>query len=142
MHSGIEIDFVVKDSLESLSLYKKIFDIEIIEATNFTKGKNEVIFSLYGTNFHMLDENPEYKLLAPTLKSPNSIWFNVTVEDIKSIYDKAIQNGCMEIQPITDMPHFGVSNSIFCDPFGYVWMLHQVYKEISFEDRMKLMGNL
>ncbi|MDI9422462.1 MAG: VOC family protein, partial [Bacillota bacterium] len=26
----------------------------------------------------------------------------------------------------------------FVDPFGYVWMLHQVHKEVSFEERMKL----
>ncbi|GEK58259.1 hypothetical protein MHA01_11640 [Marinococcus halophilus] len=53
-------------------------------------------------------------------------------------YAKAIDAGCHEIQPVTDLPDHGVSNAIFMDPFGYIWMLHQVYLEVSFEERKRL----
>ena len=59
------------------------------------------------------------------------------VLDIKETYTKALDLGCKEIQPITEMREFGIENAIFLDPFGYVWMLHQVYKEVSFEERVK-----
>jgi hypothetical protein len=36
------------------------------------------------------------------------------------------------------MAAYGVSNAIFRDPFGYIWMLHQVHKEVSFEERKQL----
>lgn len=65
MHKGTEIDFVLNDSLKALKLYQTIFDeIELIEATDYPRGNNEVIFSLYGTRFHMLDENPPLGLTA------------------------------------------------------------------------------
>ena len=58
---------IVSDSLKALELYEKVFDIERIEVTNFPKCENEVVFSLYGVRFHMLDENPKFGLKAPNL---------------------------------------------------------------------------
>lgn len=43
---GVEIDFVVSDSLKALELYEKIFDIERVEVSDLPRGENEVV-SLY-----------------------------------------------------------------------------------------------
>lgn len=135
---GVEIDFVVQDSIQALELYEQIFDIERMEVTNFPRGQNEVIFTLYGVRFHMLDENPDFHLIAPKPDDPKTSWFNVSVPDIKETYEKALHLGCTEVSPITVMMDHGVSNAIFADPFGYVWMLHQVHREVSVEERNRL----
>jgi len=70
---GIELDMVVPDSLLALELYEKIFDLERVEVTNFDKGQNEVIFTLYGLSIHMLDESPDIGLNAP---SDNSLFLS------------------------------------------------------------------
>ncbi|WP_332699175.1 VOC family protein, partial [Halalkalibacter lacteus] len=127
-----------KDSLKALELYENIFDIERVEVSNFPVGQNEVVFTLYGVSFHMLDENPEFHLIAPKPDDPKTSWVNVTVPDIKKTYAKAMDLGCTEVQPVTDMHDYGVSNAIFMDPYGYIWMLHQVHKEVSHEERIKL----
>lgn len=131
---GVEIDFVVNDSLVAISLYEKVFEIEIIQSTNYERGVNEVIFSIYGTRFHMLDENLEYQLKAPTSEHPNTIWFNVLVDDIRGTWDRALALGCTEISPLTDMMNGALTNAIFIDPFGYQWMLHQMHREVSAEE--------
>ncbi len=136
--TGVEIDLIVADSLKALELYEKIFDIERIEVTDFPEGENEVIFSLYGVHFHILDENPQFGLKAPHAEAPQTIWFNITVPDIKETYAKAMEAGCKEVQPITELADFGVSNATFNDQFGYHWMLHEVHKEVSFEERTRL----
>lgn len=135
---GVEIDFVTSDSLEAFALYEKIFEVEPVDVTNFPKGQNEVVFTLHGSRFHMLDENPDFNLVAPKPDDPKPLWFNVMIEDISKTYNKAISFGCKEIQPVTEIPDFGVSNAIFSDPFGYIWMLHQIHKEVSFEERKRL----
>jgi PhnB protein len=134
---GVEIDFVVQNCLEALPLYESIFEVESIEATHFPPGRNEAVFSMYGTRFHMLDEVQEAGLVAPRADTPLSMWVNIVVPDIKVTYEKAITAGCKEIQSVKELDAFGVSNAIFCDPFGYIWMLHQVHREVSFEDRCK-----
>jgi ribosomal-protein-alanine N-acetyltransferase len=67
-----------------------------------------------------------------------SIWFNVVVPDIAETYKKAMAEGCQEIQAVTELPDYGVSNAIFADPFGHAWMLHQIHREVSFEERVRL----
>jgi PhnB protein len=97
MKTGIEIDMVVKDSLKAFETYKKIFKAEEIEATNYEKGLNEVVFTIEDTRFHMLDENHDYQLFAPEDK-PSSVWFNMIVEDIDKIYQKTQEEGFQTIQ--------------------------------------------
>ncbi|MFD1416645.1 VOC family protein [Oceanobacillus jeddahense] len=140
MLQGVEFDFVVKDSKAALEQYKSIFDVEVVEATNFKTGNNEAVFTIYDTRFHMLDENPEYQLFAPKEGQPQSFWFNVTVPDIQETYDKAMAANATEIQPVTKMEEMGISNAMFLDSFGYVWMLHEVHREVSFEERVDILS--
>ncbi|MFC3418577.1 VOC family protein [Salinicoccus hispanicus] len=135
---GVEIDMVVADSLKALELYERIFDIERIEVTDFSKGENEVVFSLYDVRFHMLDENEAFELNAPNLDDPKPIWFNIMVPDIEETFRKAMESGCTEVQEVIEMPDYGVSNAMFSDMFGYLWMLHEVHREVGFEERVKL----
>lgn len=135
---GAEIDMVVPDSLQALALYEKIFDIEPIEVTDFSRGENEVVFTLYGVRFHLLDENTQFEMIAPKPGDPKPIWFNIMVPDIDETFSKALSAGCTQVQQVTEMEAMGVSNAIFSDPFGYLWMLHQVHRVVSFEERKKL----
>lgn len=134
---GVELDMVVPDSIKALELYERIFDIEREEVTDFSIGENEVIFTLYGVRFHLLDENPQFHLIAPKPEDPKTSWVNVTVPNIKDTYKQAMEAGCTEIQDVTEIPEIGLSNAIFTDPFGYVWMLHEVHREISKEEMME-----
>lgn len=137
MITGVELDFVVKDCLTALPLYQSIFDVLPIDVTDLEKGQNEAIFSIYDTRFHMLDENPDFQLLAPQEGGVQSFWFNVMVPDIDAVFKRAMEAGCTEIQPVTAMPSLGLSNGMFLDPFGYIWMLHQIHSEESFSDHMQ-----
>ncbi len=136
---GVEIDMVVTDSLQALALYERIFEVERIEVTGYPKGQNEAIFSIYDVRFHMLDENAEFQLIAPKPDDPKPVWFNIVVPDINKVHENAMLAGCTQVQAVTELGEFGISNSMFTDPFGYLWMLHQVHREVSFEERCRIM---
>lgn len=137
MITGVEIDFVVEDSLKALEQYQAIFAdaLEVVEKTSFPTGLNEAVFTLYGTRFHLLDANPEYELFAPTEEDPKTLWFNIMVADIKSTYQRAMDNGASVIQELSHLPEMGVTNAMFLDQSNYIWMLHEIHEEISFEKR-------
>ena len=139
MKTGVEINMIVKDSLNASKLYEKVFGAKIIEATTYEKGLNEVILSIFQTRFHLLDENQEYNLYAPTKDKTNTMWCNLLVEDIEDVFNKSKKEGFNIIQPITELKEFGVINAIISDPFDYQWMLHQIVKEVSFSERCKIM---
>ena len=137
MRVGVEFDFVVKDSIEALELYEQIFEVERIEVTDFPRGENEAIFTIYGFHFHMLDENLKFHLYAPQPDSSMSSWINVTVPNINETYEKALELGCEEIQPVTKIEEMGLSNAILRDPNGYVWMLHEIHREVTRDELME-----
>ncbi len=137
MQPGVEFDFVVKNSPEALAIYEKVFDAERVEVTDLDQGLNEAVFTIFGTRFHILDENPEYQLFAPKPGDPKPFWFNVIVPDIESTYQKAISAGFMTMQELITTAESGMTNAIVADTCGYIWMLHQVHREVSFEERME-----
>jgi len=122
---GIEIDMVVPNCQVAWKTYEHIFDAELISITELDVGLNEAVFTIMGTRFHLLDENPEYHLFAPKEGNPQSLWINLYVSDIHSTFSKAVASSCHAIQEITELADMGVMNCIFLDPFGYVWMLHK-----------------
>lgn len=125
---GVEIDMVVSDSLKALTLYETIFGdaVERITVTDLTVGSNEAIFTIYGTRFHLLDENPQFGLNAPKADSEMPIWLNITVPDIEKTFNTALDSGCMKIFPVTYVESHNVKNAMFRDVFGHGWMLHQI----------------
>ena len=137
MITGVEFDFVVEDALKALETYQAIFtdSLEVIEQTSFPTGLNEAVFTLFGTRFHMLDANPEYELNAPTEDTPQTFWFNVMVPNIEETLQNAVDNGATIIQELTHLPQMGVTNAMFKDSAHYIWMLHEVREEVSFEER-------
>ncbi len=136
--TGAEVDIVVTDSLKALELYEKIFEVERVEVSNFPVGQNEAVFTIYNMRFHLLDENPEFMLIAPKEGDRTSMWFNIAVPNIEETFENAVAAGCTLIQDIVDMEDYGVSNAIFSDRFGYMWMLHEIKRVVSHEDRVKL----
>ncbi|MDL2317729.1 VOC family protein [Eubacteriales bacterium OttesenSCG-928-A19] len=134
---GVEIDMITTDVLEALKLYESFFQVKRIEVTDLPRGQNEAVFTIFGARFHMLDENPDFMMIAPKPGDPKPIWYNVTVPDIASTYRKALDAGCTEISPITEIETHGVKTAMFSDAFGYVWQLHEVIREVSFEDRVR-----
>ena len=73
----------------------------------------------------MLDENPEGMLIAPKEGQDTSLWFNLYVDDIKKIFDKAEAAGFSTIIPIQEVMDHRLKTSMQKDPWGYVWQLHQ-----------------
>lgn len=127
--TAVEINFVVPDVHQALVYYRKVFPLEVLEKTNYSKGQNEVVFSIFESIFHMLDENPNYSLIAPAKGSTPSMWINVTLENIEDVYAQAVAAGGTEIQSVTYLAAMDISHAIFKDPFGHVWMLHQLYSQ-------------
>ncbi|MCL2854367.1 MAG: VOC family protein [Defluviitaleaceae bacterium] len=138
MITGLEVCMVAKSSIAAMELYEKIFEVERVEVSDFGVGNSEVVFTIYGSRIHMLDENPQHMLIAPKAGDPCSMWINVAVPDINANWKAAMDNGCQQVVPITEMPAMGLKNAMFSDPFGYMWMLHQIDKVVSHEERMRL----
>lgn len=88
MNIGVEVNFVVQDSIKALALYESIFEVRRVEVTEYPRGNNEAVFTIYGTRFHMLDENPQFMLIAPKLGDPNPICLTLSYQISKKVIKK------------------------------------------------------
>ncbi len=122
----IEINMIVKDSLNALRVYEEVFNAQLVSKTNLGVGLNEVTFKIQTLKIHILDENKEYGLIAPTSDSYIPFSINITTENIQSIFKKAMENNFYCIQKITEILHMNVKNAVLKDEFGYTWILHEI----------------
>lgn len=134
-----EVNFVVKNALTSLDFYQKVFEVEEVEVGDFILGQNEVAIRVDNLYFRILDENPDFQMFAPTEESSVHSWFNIIVSDIEYSYAQAVAEGAKEIQAVKELPEMGIKNAVFKDPFGYVWLLHEVVQEIDYDTRVQIL---
>lgn len=60
------------------------------------------------------------------------------VEDIEDVFKKAKSKNWTVLQEVIKLEEMGVSNAILKDNFGYMWMLHELHKVVSFEERVEM----
>ena len=130
MVKAAEICIVVKSSIEALKLYESIFEIKKFDVVDKGIGLSEAIFGIYGTIFHLLDENHAHMLFAPQGGDIQSIWMNIAVPNIDETFKKAMDAGCRQISPVTKIGETKVKNAVFADNLGYIWMLHQFEQNV------------
>lgn len=130
---GLTIAYVVQDVANSLETYAGIFPINVLSQT---PDHSESVFSLFETRFQLFAENEAEGLLAPGEGEGMPFWFNLVVPDLPEVWKKAMSLDCQMIQAPIYMEQMGITNAMFADLEGYVWMLHEVHEVISFDERV------
>jgi PhnB protein len=131
----LEIDMVVPKALAAFALYQHVFGATVLE-----KSTDEVICMLQGTRFHLFDENPVVGWQAPSKDTSQSSWFNVITDDAEALFARGTEANFETIVPLRAEEALGVKNAVVRDPFGYSWVIEQILRKISFEERCKILA--
>ena len=86
---GVEIDFVVSDSIKALETYEKIFDIQRVEVSNYERGLNEDLYDVWNALSHARRKPVSVGRTAPRQSAP--MWINVLVPDIERTLRYSLQ---------------------------------------------------
>lgn len=130
---GLAIAYVVQDVALSLETYAGIFPIDILSQA---ADHSEAVFTLFSTRFQIFAENEIEGLMGPGEGEGMPFWFNLVVPDLQAVWEKAMAIDCQTIQAPIHMEQMGITNAMFADSEGYVWMLHEIHEVVSFEDRV------
>ena len=66
------------------------------------------------------DEFPEMGALSPKTVGGSPVTLSVYVEDVDSVFDRAVQEGAKPLRPVEDQ-FYGDRSGQFEDPFGHRW---------------------
>jgi len=124
----VEVNMVAKSAKEAAKYYEKLFNAITKMETDHEGQLNEVVLEVGGTDIRILDENPDFGLVAPTDESIASTWLNVYVEDIYQLNEVCHEQNCQIISPITEFNEGRAINLVFKDVFNHVWVINQIIK--------------
>jgi len=124
----VEVNMVAKSAKEAAKYYEKLFNAITKMETDHEGQLNEVVLEVGGTDIRILDENPDFGLVAPTDESIASTWLSVYVEDIYQLNEVCHEQNCQIISPITEFNEGRAINLVFKDVFNHVWVINQIIK--------------
>jgi PhnB protein len=87
------------------------------------------------------DEVPEWGNVSPKTIGGSPVTLSVYVEDVDTVFDRAISKGATAIQKVDDQ-FYGDRSGQFEDPFGHKWNVSSHIEDVSPEDMEKRMSEM
>lgn len=117
----------VRDALGLLEFYKRAFGAAETERFSTPTGQHIVRLSLAGSDFFLVDENPQAFNVSPATLGGTSVRMNLIVDDPDAVMRAAIAAGAKEIFPMNDQP-YGMRQGRVADPAGHHWLIGRPLK--------------
>jgi PhnB protein len=117
----------VRNSLKALEFYKTAFEaVEVYRLD--VPGGVVARLSIYGAEFWIADESPEYFNFSPETIKGSTVRLILTVPHPDPIFARAVEAGASIVYPIVEEHGWRIGR--VADPFGHHWEIgRQVSKE-------------
>ena len=134
MGNKLTLNMVVENAMEAMTFYERVFDGKRGDVFHFPdkKGENAANIIVGNIELRLIDENASYNCYPPKKGVIDSIWFQMTVDDTEAVMKRAIENGAVIGQEVSEF--MGTKNAEITDPFGYTWTINQIIREVSYKE--------
>src|SRR6185437_4074395 len=128
---------VVSDGAAAIDFYVKAFSAVELGRVPGPDGKLvHAALQINGSTVLLNDDFPEYndgKSSTPAALGGTPVTIHLTVTDVESKFQKAVDAGATVVAPLEDQ-FWGDRYGIVSDPFGHQWSLGQPVREVSMEE--------
>jgi PhnB protein len=115
----------VHDGVAALDWYADAFGaVELMRVVGDDGRVGHAEVSIGGANFYLADEYPEIGVVSPRTLGGTSVTLHLTVDDVDTIFARAVDRGADAVMAPADQPH-GNRHGTLVDPFGHRWMVSQ-----------------
>lgn len=133
---------IVKGAARAIEFYQQAFGaVEVFRMPMGDKiGHAEIRI---GDSFVMLaDEHPEMDALSPQSLGGSAVSLMVYVEDVDSVFRRALDAGATQTRPVRDQ-FYGDRSGNLKDPFGHTWTVATHVEDVTpeqLQERMRAMS--
>jgi PhnB protein len=128
---------VVDNAAAAIDFYVKAFDAQELGRVPGPDGKLiHAALRINGFTVLLNDDFPEMsggKSMTPTSLGGTPVTIHMTVTDVDTKFQRALDAGASEVMPLGDQ-FWGDRYGIVADPFGHHWSLGQPVREVSAEE--------
>jgi PhnB protein len=121
-HNTMTSVLTVRDAVKAVAFYARAFGAEEIYRNTYGDGMIVVELAIGDARFRVADEAPEAGNLSPEALGGTSVRLNLLVVDPDGLAARAIENGAIEVAPISDQS-YGLRQGRLVDPFGHHWLI-------------------
>jgi PhnB protein len=125
---------VVDGAATALDFYKRAFGAEEVYRMADPSGRVLHAELKIGNSLVMLsDEFPKMDARGPKSIGGTPVSLYVYVQDVDSVYSRAVEAGGKELRPVADQ-FYGDRTGMLKDPFGHVWSLATHKEDVAKEE--------
>ena len=131
---------IIKEAAKAIDFYKKVFGATEVMRMPGPGGKVMHAELKIGDSVIMLaDENPEMDARSPQSFGGTPVSLMVYVEDVDSVFKRAISAGAKELRPLQNQ-FYGDRSGTISDPFGHKWTVSTHVEDVSPEEMQRRMA--
>jgi PhnB protein len=125
---------IIKGAAEAIEFYKKAFAATELFRMAGPDGKiGHAEIKIGDSPIMLSDEWPEMKYLGPKSLGGSPVSILLYVEDVDTVFKKAIEEGATQDRPVEDK-FYGDRAGSLIDPFGHIWHVSTHKEDVSAEE--------
>jgi PhnB protein len=127
----------IKGAAKAIDYYKQVFGATELFRMAAPDGKiGHAEIKIGNSPIMIADEFPEMEFVSPQTLGGSPIGLMIYVDDVDTMFNKAISAGATQVKPLQDQ-FYGDRSGTLKDPFGHVWTVATHVEDVAPEELQK-----
>lgn len=127
----------IKGAAKAIDYYKQVFGATELFRMAAPDGKiGHAEIKIGNSPIMVADEFPEMEFVSPQTLGGSPIGLMIYVDDVDTMFNKAISAGATQVKPLQDQ-FYGDRSGTLKDPFGHVWTVATHVEDVAPEELQK-----
>jgi PhnB protein len=124
---------------DAIEYYKKAFGATELFRMDHQGKVGHAELKIGDSPIMLADEYPQMGYRSPKALGGTPVSIMIYVEDVDTVYQRAIDAGATEVKPLQDQ-FYGDRSGTLTDPFGHVWTIATHKEDVTMEEMNRRMA--
>jgi PhnB protein len=124
---------IIKGAAAAIEYYRNAFGATELFRMEHEGKVGHAEIKIGDSPIMLADEHPEMNAFSPKTVGGTPVSLMIYVEDVDSIFKRAIELGGTEMKPVQDQ-FYGDRSGTLTDPFGHVWTVATHMEDLTPEE--------
>lgn len=124
---------------DAIEYYKKAFGATELFRMDHEGKVGHAELKIGDSPIMLADEFPQMGYRSPKALGGTPVSIMIYVEDVDTVYQRAIDAGATEVKPLQDQ-FYGDRSGTLTDPFGHVWTVATHKEDVTMEEMNRRMA--
>ncbi|PWT81933.1 MAG: glyoxalase [Acidobacteria bacterium] len=127
---------IIKGAADAIDYYKKAFGATELFRMDHQGKIGHAELKIGDSPIMLADEQPQMGYVGPKTLGGTPVSLMIYVEDVDTVYKRAISSGGVELKALQDQ-FYGDRSGTLTDPFGHVWTVATHKEDVTPEEMNK-----